>query len=181
MMARGIVATGGRSTRLGVDKATILLQGGETIAQRGVRLLREVCDDVVEVGPGFTDARCIREVPVGGGPVAALLAGSDMQTPVVLLACDYPRMTVDVLGRLARHAGDSLVPIIHEQPQFVVAMYGERAMAVLRESFERGDRSFWSLDLDALGARGSGFDPEAFLDIDTPSDLAAFRSQEAER
>jgi molybdopterin-guanine dinucleotide biosynthesis protein A len=171
----GIVLTGGESRRLGVDKATLTF-GGEALAQRCVRLLRVVCDEVVEVGAGVTDARCVCEVPHGGGPVAGLLAGvAVLGAPVVLLACDHPNMTVDALERLAHHDGDSLVPVIDGRPQFVAARYGPLAIERLQQSFAAGDASFRSLDLAALGAEGDAFDPGAFFDLDTPADLSSLR------
>jgi molybdopterin-guanine dinucleotide biosynthesis protein A len=172
----GIVLTGGGSRRLGTDKATLTLPDGETLAARCVRLLQVVCDAVIEVGPGVAGIESVREDPPGGGPVAGLLAGvAVVGAPVVLLACDHPRMTTAVLERLARHDGDSLVPVIDDRPQFVAARYGPRAIHALRSSFAAGDRSFRSLDLVALDAEGADFDPEAFFDLDTPDDLVALR------
>ena len=49
----GIVLTGGRSRRLGVDKATLVLDG-ETLAQRAARHLEAVCAPVVEAGDGVS-------------------------------------------------------------------------------------------------------------------------------
>ena len=47
--------TGGASRRLGRDKATLMYQG-ETLAVRAARVLSEVCDPVIEVGPGVSGA-----------------------------------------------------------------------------------------------------------------------------
>ena len=51
----GILLTGGRSRRLGVDKATLVLDG-ETLAQRAARRLGAVYDPVVEAGDGVERA-----------------------------------------------------------------------------------------------------------------------------
>ena len=51
----GILLTGGRSRRLGVDKATLVLDG-ETLAQRAARRLGAVCEPVVEAGDGVERA-----------------------------------------------------------------------------------------------------------------------------
>lgn len=173
-MTAGVVLTGGRSTRLGRDKATLVVDG-TTLAERAVIRLAAVCDVVVEVGPGVTDRPSVREEPAFAGPVAALLAALDLvEPPVVLLACDHVAMTSELLARLASDPRDTVVPVVDGRPQWVAARYGPAAVARLRASYAAGDRSFRALDLDALGAADATFPAAAFVDIDTESDLATW-------
>ncbi len=170
-MTAGLLLTGGASRRLGVDKATLRLATGETLADRALATLRAACEPVVEVGRGATEARCVLESPPGGGPVAGLLAGVALVgAPVVLFACDYPCMTVDVLRHLARHEGDSLVPVIGGRPQFVCARFGPRAIAALSESFAAGDASFRRLSLPPEWTIVD-LPVAAFHDVDTVADV----------
>jgi molybdopterin-guanine dinucleotide biosynthesis protein A len=167
----GVLLTGGASRRLGVDKATVRLASGATLAERALDTLAAACDPVIEVGPGVTAAACVREDPPGSGPVAALLAGAArVGAPVVLLACDYPRITVDVLRRLADHDGDTLVPIVAGRAQHVCARYGPVALAALGASFRAGERSFRALALPAAWIVDD-LPADVFLDVDTPADL----------
>ncbi len=167
----GIVLTGGRSQRFGRDKATFELNGA-TLAIRAARLLGAVCGDVIEVGDGATGGPAVREQPVFGGPVAALLAGVDaVGVPAIVLGCDHASMTVEVLARLAADPRETVVPFVADRPQFVAAKYGAEAIAALRASFAAGDSSFRSLDLVALDAIGIDYPVAAFADIDTPADL----------
>ena len=46
MTVTGIVLCGGRSTRMGQDKASLLF-GGETMLARSVRVMHEVADEVI--------------------------------------------------------------------------------------------------------------------------------------
>ena len=95
MATAGILLTGGRSRRLGVDKASLVLDG-ETLAQRAARRLGAVCDPVVEVGDGVSPLPSVREQPSGSGPLAALAtAGAWLRDrghhgPALLLAVDLP-------------------------------------------------------------------------------------------
>src|SRR6185436_50765 len=68
-----ILLTGGRSRRLGVDKATLVVDG-ESLARRAARRLAVVCDPVIETGDGVSGLRAVREEPAGAGPLAALAA-----------------------------------------------------------------------------------------------------------
>ncbi len=56
----GILLTGGASRRLGVDKASLVVDG-ETLAARAARVLTLVCAPVIEVGRGRLGRSCLRE------------------------------------------------------------------------------------------------------------------------
>jgi molybdopterin-guanine dinucleotide biosynthesis protein A len=109
-----IVLAGGAGRRLGgVDKATI------DIASR--QLLDRALDavssaqHVVVVGPARTlpvHIAQVSETPPGGGPVAAVAAGlARLESPVVVvLACDMPFVSAEVVDRLVGALG-SIGPV----------------------------------------------------------------------
>jgi molybdopterin-guanine dinucleotide biosynthesis protein A len=180
MACAGIVLTGGTSRRLGFDKATVVV-GIETLAGRAARVLAAVCSPVVEVGPGHTALRSVREAPAGSGPLVALVAGADALAAetVVLLGCDLVRVESPVLALLAEWVGaPSVVPMVGGMPQLVCARYGPDALAAARSLLATGERSLRALvaglDVDFLpearwrSVAGS----DAFDDVDTPADLA---------
>ncbi len=172
-MTGGVLLTGGRSTRFGSDKAAAQL-AGETLAERGARLLAVACAPVIEVGEGVSGLVHVREQPPFGGPVAAVLAAAAViDPPFVVLACDHVTMTDDIVRRLADDHRDTVVPVVGGRPQYVAARYGPSGIAQLRTSFGAGDRSFRGLDLDALGAADVSFPAAAFVDVDEPDDLLA--------
>jgi molybdopterin-guanine dinucleotide biosynthesis protein A len=172
--------TGGSSRRLGFDKATVII-GDETVAERAARVLSTVCTPVVEVGPGRSGLRAVRESPPGAGPLAALLAGVDAigAESVVLLGCDLVRVERPLLALIAGWDGaPSAVPTVDGVPQLVCARYGPDALAAARTLLAAGERSLRAL-LQAVP-----FDPvsesqwrpvagaDAFADLDTAEDLA---------
>jgi molybdenum cofactor guanylyltransferase len=179
MACAGIVLTGGTSRRLGFDKATVRI-GAETLAERAARVLGAVCAPVVEVGPGRTGIRAVREDPAGSGPLAALVAGADAlgAESVVLLACDLVRIESHVLALLAGWEGaPSVVPMVDGRAQLVCARYGPDAIGAARTLLASGERSLRALiDLVAVdfvtdSERPAVINADAFLDLDTPEDL----------
>lgn len=178
----GIVLTGGRSRRLGVDKATVVLDG-ETLAVRAARRLGAVCAPVVEAGDGVTGLPAVREVPAGGGPLAALAAaGAALRErghhgPALLLAVDLPHVDEAFLRWLRDRPGAPTVALrIDGRLQPVCARYGSDALLAAASLVVSGVRALHELfdvvDHDVVdedewcGAAA----PDAFLDVDTPAD-----------
>jgi molybdenum cofactor guanylyltransferase len=170
----GLLLTGGASARMGAPKAT-LQREGETLADRSARLLRAVCDPVVEIGPGYTTLTRVVEHPPGRGPLAALVAGADAVPgpgPVLLLACDLPFVSEELLERLAAWPGsDTVVPVDRAgivQP--ICARYSPAALALARELLATGERSLRSLLRGAGVTRLEDVDERELVDVDTPAE-----------
>jgi molybdopterin-guanine dinucleotide biosynthesis protein A len=170
----GVLLTGGASRRMGTDKATLPL-GDATFATRAAAVLATVCAPVVEVGPGVTGLRAVREDPVGSGPLAAFLAGVDaLAAPgsVFLLACDLPFVDAVTLAAVADHAGaGSVVPVVAGRPQYACARWSAAAIAAGRAALGAGERALRVLaDVDAESLAADALAP-LLADVDTPEDL----------
>ncbi len=108
---KGLVLSGGRSSRMQQDKAA-LAYAGETQLDRAVRLLRGVTPEVfVSVRPDQTGEPTRARYPqvvdgAGGdeaaGPVAGILAAlaSDPDAAWLVLACDLPFLDATTLAAL---------------------------------------------------------------------------------
>ena len=178
----GLLLTGGASRRLGVDKATLVLDG-ETLAERAACRLASVCDPVLEVGGGVTPLPTVREAPPGRGPLAALAAGAESLAAlghhggVVLLAVDLPNVDVPLLELLRDWDGaPTVVPSAGGRLQPVCARYGSDAQQVAVALVRKGTRAlhvlFDVVDHDVLSEqewRGVAT-ADAFVDVDTPDD-----------
>jgi molybdenum cofactor guanylyltransferase len=183
----GLLLTGGASRRMGTDKA-LLEVDGLRLVDRAAALLAAVTDPVVEVGPGWSDLPAVREDPPGSGPLAAVSAGAAAlrraghDGPVVVLAVDMPRVSVELLRLLAERGGPATaVPRADGHPQPLCARYGPDALAAVDRLLAAGGRSLRAL-LEAMDARGDvGWvepeewervaEPVALADVDTPDDL----------
>lgn len=161
----GLLLTGGSSARMGRDKAVLF---SVTLSER----LAEACGRAFEVGPGWTSLPAVADP--GEGPLAALAAAAPMVdgADVVLLACDMPSVSVELLRELASASG-TVVPVVGGRVQPLCARYaaddvqrapgvvsaGGRAMRALLD----GAEVHWADDLGR---------PSEFVDVDTPEDLA---------
>jgi molybdopterin-guanine dinucleotide biosynthesis protein A len=183
-MVSGLLLTGGRSWRLGADKASLVLDG-ETLARRMAARLGAVCDPVYEVGPGRTDLPSVTERPAGSGPLAALAAGGSalravgMAGAALLVAVDLPRVGIPLLDLLRDWPGSpTAVPESGGLLQPVCARYGPDAMVAAESLVIGGVRSLHAL-LDVIEydvvpeVVWRALAPaDSFDDVDTPEDAA---------
>jgi molybdopterin-guanine dinucleotide biosynthesis protein A len=168
-----------------MTKAT-LMSRGEQLATRAVRVLDPPCHPVLEVGPGFSQADAVQEVPPGAGPLAAVAAGWAALTerghrgPAIVLAVDLPFVTTEVIGWLATHPSrHSVVPRVGGREQSLCARYAAEALDMAQQLVEAGERSMRALlaDVEVHFAHEDEWEtialPAAFADVDTPDDAAA--------
>lgn len=122
------ILIGGRSSRLGRDKAFVAV-GGMTLAQRSLNTVREsgIASKTTFVAANETqfaiqaitlDAPFIFDLVEGRGPLGGLHAAlSYAQTEwILLLACDYPFVTTDLLRFLMENISDEFGTVVPEQP-----------------------------------------------------------------
>lgn len=179
-VATALVLGGGDSRRMGSDKTAAAL-GAATVLDH---LLDDLPADwpVVVVGPERPTRRAVwwtREVPPGGGPVAAVAAGlSLVETElVVLLAGDMP-FAADTAARLATTlradaATDAVVAVdAGERPNPLLAAY---RTAALRGALPNPPANAPARSLLAVAHTTVPVDEADSLDVDTPEALAAAR------
>jgi molybdopterin-guanine dinucleotide biosynthesis protein A len=179
----GLLLTGGDSQRMGIDKATIEIDG-TTQAQRSAELLRAVVDLVLEVGPGFTDLEVTREDPPGQGPLAAIVAGRNAlvrnglprSAACIVLACDLPLINATVLEVLsAPPRNEAVLPIIDEMPQPLCARWSAADLDEAERRLSVGERSLRRLPntttAELLDEASFGDDAFRLSDADTPQEL----------
>lgn len=187
-----LVLTGGRSLRMGRDKATARL-GGVSLVDLVLAGLADV--PVVIVGPPIPSARAdatfVRESPEGSGPCAAIVAGAAaVDRPIVaVIATDLPYgapTARDAARRLALAGDDvdAVLPIDDEGvAQPLCAAY--RTEAVLRFARETGSVSGLSVRTMVAALRVVTWRPEgvddALRDLDRPEDLRAARARVSTR
>ncbi len=178
----GILLTGGRSRRLGADKATLVVEG-ESLAVRSGRRLSAVCAPVIEVGDGWSGLPSVREQPAGSGPLAALAAAGTAlgerghDGPALVLAVDLPSVDEALLRWLRDRPGaPTAVPRVDGHLQLVCARYAGEALAAAGSLVAGGARALRELvdvvehdvieepEWEAIVGR------DAFADVDTRDD-----------
>jgi len=154
-----IILCGGRSRRMGCDKAELAF-GGETLLARVARLLAAVVDDVVvaaAVGQAVPADLCaVRDSHPGGGPVPALLDAwpAARHDRVVVVAVDTPLLepaVVDLLVGALASGDDAVVPRVRGRAMPVCALYRRPAARAAAQRLPP-DASLHQL-LDALTVR----------------------------
>jgi molybdopterin-guanine dinucleotide biosynthesis protein A len=178
-----ILLTGGKSRRMGHDKSQLIIEGS-TLAVRTARLLRLVVETAVEVGPGVSGLPTTLEEPPGGGPLAALIAGSRALRDrghaggALVVACDLPFLSESLLRLLVEwDTPGSIVPVVQERAQPLCARWSARDLDAAEPMFTRGVRSLQHLvtqtDVVLLGESEWGIVAHEgqFADVDTPEDI----------
>ena len=147
---RGLVLAGGHGKRMGRDKGSMVHPDGRSMVRRAADLLREVgCEGVVvslregqECSENFEDLEIVRDA--GEGPLGGMIAG--METAVdkswLVVACDLPRLEVEVLRGLLGHSERFVVYGREGKLEPLCGFYGSGAVGILRKSREAGE---WGL------------------------------------
>ena len=190
----GIVLCGGRSTRMGQDKASLRC-GDETLLERAVRVVKEVADEVIVVARPVEDRDTGGGNPVLGlpvvlvhdpiadlGPLAGIAAGLSASTTDlnIVIACDMPLIRAAVLRRLLdlRGNADICLAVIDGRASPLCAVYRSSVAVAARQLLAAGERRVMRLldqvqtkRVDAAVFRDLDPDLDSFLSCNTPEDL----------
>ena len=165
MRLTGILLVGGGSERFGSPKALADFHG-ETLAERGRRILEEACDELLVVGKsddGLPFA-VIDDGVSSRAPVHGVIAGLRIARHgvVVALPVDMPLVTPALLRALGR------AEAVPSERVPLPGAYPRRLLPLLERRVAAGELSLRGVNPTTLDV------PEALLaDADTPADLLA--------
>lgn len=186
----GLVLAGGQSSRMGQDKALLMLAGRPLLAHVLDRLVPQVRPLAVSFNgdsamlahlglPLLQDARGDRP-----GPLAGVLAGMDWAAGIgadwlVTVPVDTPFVPRDLVARLAMAAVPGGGPVLAASDSGLhpaAALWPVRLREPLRLALDLGQRRVagWAMENGAVTvtfAHTAGADP--FVNLNTPADLAA--------
>ncbi len=195
----GVILTGGKSSRMGTDKALLIIEG-RTLVERLDQMLRGAgARRVVAIG-GNIEAitrlgiEAVADHFPGEGPLGGLLTAADelrVGNPwrVGVIACDLPMLRAATLRRLAEAlpggSGGSgspsmmstaqgpvvAVPVIDGIRQVHVLVMTARALAEVGAALFDGERSLQRAlgRVDVVDVAGE--DPDELRDLDRPEDV----------
>ncbi|MPZ15242.1 MAG: NTP transferase domain-containing protein [Chloroflexi bacterium] len=189
----GAILVGGRSRRMGRDKALMVVDEDRPLIRQLVALLELCCDEVLLVGGdparfaglGLA-ARCVGDAVPGAGPLAGILGALEetRNDACLVTACDMPFVTAPVLGAMAAQPRGYAVLAYPAANGFepLLAIYTRACVEPLRSALaarELHARRF----LDRVETRVvpaevlDRVDPDrlAGTNINTPEELAAAR------
>jgi molybdopterin-guanine dinucleotide biosynthesis protein A len=147
---QGLVLAGGRSSRMGADKSTLVHPDGRTLARRTHDLLAEAgCNNVAlslrhnqEIPVGCSDLPSIRIVrdpaDTEGGPLTGIIAAMSQHpdSDWLVLACDLPRLdTATLIHLISSKQPDELFLSYRSEfdglPEPLCALYSPAALPLL--------------------------------------------------
>lgn len=195
-----VVLCGGRSSRMGRDKASIEFAGA-TLLQRTVDAVSAVAAEVILVrAPGQhlppvivgCPVKTVEDAVAGEGPLFGMATGLSAAagTICLLVGVDMPFLQPSLLRLLvtslrAEQATSGVrwvVPISEQRPQPLCSAMTRDALATLRAHLDAGDRAPMAVatDLGLLRLEEADWrtaDPRglSFVDVDTPEALEAAR------
>lgn len=149
-----VVLAGGRSRRMGLDKAMIELRG-ERLITRIVRQLEAHFDEVLISARepsdyAFVGPRVVADKGVNRGPLDGIAASlkAARHELCLFVPCDVPELPLDLIGRLLRGAAgvDAVVPI-NERQQYepLLAVYRRRLRRLVEDMLARGERKVYAI------------------------------------
>ena len=198
MMSGGaIVLAGGRSVRMGQDKA-LLHTNGLTLLETVVAALRPLVGEIVIVADradkyDLLDCRVVGDLYPETGPLGGILTGLYALGTGrhLVIACDMPALQPAVLRLLLDSAGpewDVVVPEIVGRMEPLCAVYADTAIPALQAFLDSGGRA---LQRALTGVRTlripetelRRYDPIllTFTNLNTPDDLERLQRSEANR
>jgi molybdenum cofactor guanylyltransferase len=182
------ILAGGKSARMGSEKAFVLL-GGQTLLERALAVARAVTDEVRIVGETkkFQEfAPVVEDLYRGCGPLAGIHAAlrASQRELNVILAVDLPLVTKDLLQYLLARARSSDVTVTAARAgggwQPLCAVYRREFAYAAEKALQQGQYK-----IDALFSHGrvqpveekelqaAGFSAEMFRNLNTAEELAA--------
>lgn len=187
----GFVLAGGRSLRMGRDKA-LLEVGGVPLLLRTVGLIESVLPRPTVIG--YLEAYQSLGLEVladdwpGAGPLGGIATALRNSTAPwnLVVACDLPYLTKGwveyLVGRALLSEAEAMIPVNRGGAEPLCAMYHQKGEPAIRGALERGTRrvndALAGLRLETIGpAEWEDFDPEGLLfkNMNSPRDYEEAR------
>lgn len=187
-----VVICGGKSSRVGIDKSRLVIQG-ETFLKRIVRLLTSVTDPIVVVGnrntrfPDFaSNVRTCHDRRLDAGPLEGIRVGLAALEPstefAFVTSCDAPLLShrlIRILREQIKDA-DAIIPVDEQRAYGLQAVYRTNFHNTLDHRLET--RQLRVADLAELPnvqtirteeLRSADPELDSFLNINSPEDYLA--------
>jgi molybdopterin-guanine dinucleotide biosynthesis protein A len=187
-LVAGILA-GGRSRRMGRDKALLTVEGRPLI-ERVVRAVLPLTADILiscndEARLRFLNFPLVPDVFAGQGPMAGLhaVASSSTRPLILLVACDMPGLRTAVLERLLsfENGNDAVVPCSADgRVHPLCALYRRSCLPILEEYLRQGRNRMTDFLKDPrlvvrrLDGSEGGYSDADLVNVNLPEELALF-------
>lgn len=188
------VLAGGKSSRMGQDKALLRMPSGVTLLQHIVATAKLVADNVALLGSGekyrdvVDDVEIVEDVyrdcgPLGGIHAALSSTSTDLN---LVIATDMPNVSVELLRFLIQRARSTdrvvTIPRVGELLQPLCAVYRQSFLFTAEQALRTGryriNTAISEVSIDVIGEAelfAAGFGAELFANANTPEEWDALR------
>lgn len=187
------VLTGGKSTRMGEDKAGLRLPNGMTLLEHAIATCGAVAGQVGIVGPRSRyvtyawAGEIVEDIFPDRGPLGGIHAALTVSTTDwnLFLAVDLPRVSAPLLRWLVKeawHSGKMItVPKINDRQQPLCAVYRRSfrsaAEQALQQNRNKVNGTFPPENTRVISEEeiaAAGFSSSMFANVNTPEEFANF-------
>ena len=194
----GIILAGGKSSRLGRDKAWEDV-GGQRIIDRVIGALQSSCDEVLIIGDRperqneLSLPKCIQyrsDELKGRGSIGGLYTGLKASDTLwsLVVACDMPFISRELirfmLSIISKNRCDAIVPVINGRYQPTHALYNSTCIPFIEKNISSGnfrmDSYFDEIYLEEIGEdviNSIKVAELSFFNVNTEDDLFTAREQ----
>ena len=185
-MISSLILAGGQSSRLGIDKAFLEING-QILIERTVAKMAQLCQEVIivtDLPEKFThlEARLVSDIYPGKGALGGIYSGlkAACHHHSLVVACDMPFLNFDLLHFIIDLAPeqDVVIPRVNGLLEPLHAIYSKNCLGPIEELLARGGRKIIDffpkvrvryVEEDVVNR----FDPQhfSFININTPADL----------
>lgn len=172
----GYVLAGGRSSRMGTNKALLPWRRGTLLGYIAGEV-EAAAGSVTLVGSAETAFRTLPDEYPGFGPVGAIATALRDTTAEwnLIVACDMPGVTREWLALLLAEAGgDATVPVTPDgRPHPLCAVWNRSALDVVSSAVDRGVHTVNEV-VRRLDCRTLAVEDHVVANVNTPEEWACF-------
>lgn len=178
----GYILAGGKSSRMGTDKAFLPVQE-EPMLKRMIRLLEPFCQTIAISGENLGyknfNLEMVSDIYSGCGPISGIISSLKHSSTEwnLIVSVDVPFMNEALILYLISHIGnyDCIIPQHEGGIEPLMGLYNKQIIPVVEEMISRGDYQLKRL-LSSLNIRYVNCNdlikqfPRLFVNINLPGD-----------
>lgn len=186
MRVAGVIIAGGRSARMGSDKAWMKVGGKSMLARIIERIAPQVTALALNVNGNPADFAGLNLTlipdlhPETGTPVAGLHAGLSWVRrqgfdALLSMPCDCPFLPPDLVSRLASADADAAIATSGGQPHFLTGLWSHTLLEELEQAIGTGQTvrvKDWAASAGAAWVEWPNRPYDPFFNVNTPEHLA---------
>ena len=184
MQATGIILAGGKSSRMGVDKGLVLLNGKPMI-QYVIEALKEVVSNIIIISNNASYNKfgvpVYSDIIKNKGPVGGIYTGLYHSTTELnfCISCDVPMISSDFIFWLLNKSGNASVtlPMCKDKVHQMIGVYSKQVLSYFKESAEKEHLKLSQVNKDMaceiidIEKEYANFDELIFSNINTKNEL----------